>query len=167
MKEFYVSFGTNSEIKRSKTKEYITAIHSSYVFEEMFSGYLLKHLSQYNVRFKEDKYIGIHLVSSNVTKTYFEYTNSETCEKVIVHEFNNECITYEDYILIKDPVLKFEKFSYLIKEHFLPLLKSYIVLDGSTILEDIIDKCLRSIENNDYQLEILINKSPKYNKNVI
>lgn len=165
MSTFELNIGTKFELSSNKQDQSITVdeIHSSFVFEELFSRFLTRFFNKENVKFKDSKIIGIDLCESHQKKTSLVHGYSDSEEKIILHEFSNDYFNYKQYLSLKDEKVKFSLFKKLIMEELVFVLKDYVSCDSIT-LKGLVIESLKLIEISNYKMEILISKTPKYNK---
>lgn len=165
MSNFELNIGTKFELFSNKQDQSITVdeIHSSFVFEELFSRFLTSFFNKENVKFKDSKIIGINLCESHQRKTSLVHRYLDSEEKIILHEFSNDYFNYKQYLSLKDEKVKFSLFKQLVMNELVSALKNYVSCDYKK-LKELVMKSLNLIETSNYRMEFLINKTPKYNK---
>lgn len=153
----------NAQRDQNWAKQHITAIHSSYVFEELLSRALSRFVESGDIRFKDPNFVGINLIYAETNHTYNTHTYDDTHHQCVTHEFTHETFDYETYEMMLDEKEKFHQFAMVIRDVLVPLLDGQMI---STVrpISDMIEHCLKQIEMNDYKLVVLLNKTPKSNK---
>ncbi|MCT4784698.1 hypothetical protein, partial [Exiguobacterium himgiriensis] len=153
----------NAQRDRNWAKKHITAIHSSYVFEELLSRALSRFMESGDIRFKDPNFVGINLIHAETNHTYNTHTYDDTHHQLVTHEFTHETFDYETYEMMLDEKEKFHQFAIVIRDVLVPLLDGQMISSERPI-SDMIEHCLKQIEMNDYKLVALLNKTPKSNK---
>lgn len=97
----------NAQRDRNWAKKHITAIHSSYVFEELLSRALSRFVESGDIRFKDPNLVGINLIHAETNRTYNMHTYDDTHHQLLTHEFTRETFDYETYMMILDEKEKF------------------------------------------------------------
>ncbi|MCC5892053.1 hypothetical protein [Exiguobacterium sp.] len=153
----------NAQRDRNWAKKHITAVHSSYVFEELLSRALSRFMESGDIRFRDLDVIGINLIYAETHHTYNIHTFDDTHHQRVTHEFTHETFDYETYVMMLEEKEKFHQFAMVIRDVLVPLLDEQMISTERPI-SDIIEHCLKQIEMNDYKLVVLLNKTPKANK---
>lgn len=165
MSSFSICLGTtrNQQRDRDWNKRHITEINSSFVFEELLSSHVSRHIERGSLQFNSHALVGIELLEASEAKSYTQHTFDDTHHQKLIHEFTSETFDYDSYMMTLNEQEKFRHFAAVVRDVLVPLLEVHTFSEKEAISE-IIEQGLRQIEMNDYKLVILLNKTPKSNK---